>query len=153
MGGEFRQVDLRRQSGKPAHTGKEPRYRFVKGDIAEQATEPVLSDNTPTPSSTSPKATTVVCTWAWRIYPTNIRTQRLLDYPDNIRCRVCECSPTRFTAVWVAMPTTENSPIQPNNPYAATKAAADFLCGRQSTRINSTPSLPGAPIITGHISF
>ncbi len=113
---------------------KDARYRFVKGDIAEPADlEPVFAAN----------RFDIIAHFAAESHVdrslhmgveafirTNILgTQRLLD--------LCRAHKTpRFMHVSTDEvygslgrqgQFTENSPIQPNNPYAATKAAADFL--------------------------
>jgi len=113
---------------------KDARYRFMKGDIAEPADlEPVFAAN----------KFDIIAHFAAESHVdrslhmgveafirTNILgTQRLLD--------LCRAHKTpRFMHVSTDEvygslgrqgQFTENSPIQPNNPYAATKAAADFL--------------------------
>ncbi len=113
---------------------KEPRYRFVKGDIAEQADlEPVLSDthfDAIVHFAAESHVDRSLHMGVEDFIRTNILgTQRLLDLSRQYKVpRFVNVSTDEvYGSLGSQGRFTENSPIQPNNPYAATKAAADFL--------------------------
>ncbi len=113
---------------------KNPRYRFVKGDIAEPADlEPVLADtrfDAIAHFAAESHVDRSLHLGVEAFIRTNILgTQRLLDFARQYKVpRFMHVSTDEvYGSLGRQGQFTENSPIQPNNPYAATKAAADFL--------------------------
>ncbi len=113
---------------------KNPRYRFVKGDIAEQADlEPVLAESRFDAIAHFAAESHVdrsLHLGVEAFIRTNILgTQRLLDLARQYKVpRFMHVSTDEvYGSLGRQGKFSENSPIQPNNPYAATKAAADFL--------------------------
>lgn len=114
---------------------KNPRFHFIKGDIASSAALKRIFDSTKIDAVVNFAAETHVdrsIKNAASFVKTNIvGTQALLDVSRKAKVE-------RFVHISTdevygsigenETPCSEDSPLHPNNPYSASKAAADYLC-------------------------
>jgi len=112
----------------------DPRYRFVRGDIADRALVEKLVAEAPLDAIVNLAAESFVdrsiASSAPFVHSNVVGTQVLLDaalahhVPRFLQVGTDEV----YGSLGPTGAFTEHSPLAPNNPYSATKAAADLLC-------------------------
>ena len=134
---EITNLDALTYAGNPdnlADLEDDPRYRFVRGDIADRAlVMRLLAEGGSTRSSTSPpRATSTARSTTPRrsCAPTSSGTQCLLDAARAAKVR--RYVQVSTDEVYGTLrpddpPFRETTPLAPNSPYAASKAGADLL--------------------------
>jgi dTDP-glucose 4,6-dehydratase len=113
-----------------AHLGEDERFRFILGDIVEaEAVDPLVKDADLVVNFAAESFVDRSIGDARPFAVTNVQgTLTLLD-----ACRTHDVAMVQVSTdeVYGSTPEgafTEESPLQPNNPYSATKAGADLLC-------------------------
>lgn len=112
---------------------QDPRFLLTKGDICDQALlRQLFKEHSFTAifhlAAESPHSSPD--TGTFRYTQTNVLgTANLLEVAREGKCPLLHCSTDQvYGSIKTPDKATENSPLQPSSPYAASKASADLLC-------------------------
>lgn len=109
----------------------DPRYKFVKGDILDNLkVEPLLKGCNGIINFAAESHVDRSILGPEAFVQTNVvGAQRLLDLAKKNKIRFLQISTDEvYGSLGDKGQFTENSPLEPNSPYSASKAAADLLC-------------------------
>ncbi len=106
---------------------RDPRYTFVKGDICDRRlVESLEFDGIINFAAESHVDRSIMDSYPF-LQNNVVGTQNLLEAARTRKCRILHVSTDEVYGSIPAGLFTEESPLRPNSPYAASKAAADLL--------------------------
>jgi len=113
-----------------SHREEDERFRFVHGDIVEaEAVDPLVKDADLVVNFAAESFVDRSIGDARPFAVTNVQgTLTILDACRRHEVRMVQVSTDEVYGSTPEGAFTEESPLQPNNPYSATKAGADLLC-------------------------